>query len=250
MTMHASKWILTIAIALSIATTGKAQTPTSPQPTIRPFSLPLISQTQLTGSDSRAAAFNSDYLPRFRQIINDNLSESVVFTGVSGFKLDSSKFFLLRQSPYPIRVYFLAEGAGFWNTLGFAFTPAGQAQSGTPYLIFPNASDNPGRPRTLNTPVREGDFVDIGVGGNGWQLDFFLIADGARSGRTWYWNDIDKNGDGLQHVVAFLIPNSPFILVGFEDLWGGGDRDYNDILYVVDIGLENARLLQDTSFPH
>jgi len=204
----------------------------------------------LTGSDARAATFNRDYLPRFRQIINDNLSESVVFTGVSGFKLDSAKFFLLRQSPYPIRVYFLAEGAGYWNSLGFAFTPAGQPQSGTPYLIFPNASDNPGRTRTMDTPVREGDFVDIGAGGNGWQLDFFLIADGARSGRTWYWNDIEKNGDGLQHVVAFLIPDTPFILVGFEDLWGGGDRDYNDILFVVDVGLENASMFTNTSFPH
>jgi len=248
--MKTSKWILTVLLATSIATIGHAQTPTSPQPTIRPFNLPLISQTMRSGSDSRSAAFNKDYLPRFRQIINDNLSESVVFTGVSGFKLDSSKFFLLRQSPYPIRAYFLGEGAGFWNSLGFAFTPAGQENSGTPYLIFPNASDDPGRPRTINTPVRQGDFVDLGVGGNGWQLDFFLIADGARSGRTWYWNEIEKNGDGIQHVVCFLIPGSPFILVGFEDLWGGGDRDYNDILFVVDIGQENADLLIGTPYPY
>jgi hypothetical protein len=90
----------------------------------------------------------------------------------------------------------------------------------------------------------------LGVGGNGWQLDFFLIADGARNGRTWYWNEIEKNGDGIQHVVCFLIPGSPFILVGFEDLWGGGDRDYNDILYVVDIGQENADLLISTPYPY
>jgi hypothetical protein len=47
-----------------------------------------------------------------------------------------------------------------------------------------------------------------------------------------------------------LIPDSPLILVGFEDLWGGGDRDYNDILYVVDIGREIANLLIGTPDPY
>ncbi|MBM3965508.1 MAG: DUF4114 domain-containing protein, partial [Planctomycetes bacterium] len=66
----------------------------------------------------------------------------------------------------------------------------------------------------------------------------------------WLWNDADKNCDKFQHVVAFVMPDSPFILVGFEDLIGGGDRDYNDALFVVDVGIENAtNLINESTLP-
>ncbi len=230
-----------------------AGTPASPQATPVPLNLPVAGNVQVTGSDSRAATFNSQWLPKFQTIINDNLSERVVFTNASGFRLDSSKLFLRQECPETIRVYFLAEGAGYRNTLGFAFTPAGSPTPGTPKVIFPNASIGTGS-RTVNEPIRKGDFVEIGKGGNGWQLDFFLLSDAFNkwrdSGQTnrnlaWLWNDISKNGDGIQHVVAFVMPNSPYVLVGFEDIVGGGDLDFNDALFVVDIGMVNATSLSD-----
>jgi hypothetical protein len=230
-----------------------AGSPSPVQATPVPYEIPIAGLVQLAGSDSRAQAFNSNWLPRFQTIINDNLSESVVFTNASGFRLDSSKLFLRMQAKETIRVYFLAEGAGYMNTLGFAFTPAGSSTPGNPTVIFPNASIGGGN-RTQDTPLKTGDFVDLGRGGNGWQLDFFLIADaysrwkqGKRSNADflWYWNDISKNHDGLQHVVAFAMPNSPYVLIGFEDLPYGGDKDYNDALFVVDIGYENVTSLTD-----
>jgi hypothetical protein len=242
-----------IALAFSTGNISFAGTPASPQATPVPLNLPIIDLVQVKGSDSRAAQFNSQWLPSFQQIINNNLSESVVFTNAPGFKLDSSKFFLRQQASQTIRIYFLAEGAGYQNTLGFSFTPAGSPTPGTPKIIFPNASIGSGS-RTINEPLRAGDFVDIGTGGNGWQLDFFLMSDafriwkssnGQNSNIAWLWNDMSKNGDGLQHVVAFAMPNSPYILVGFEDIVGGGDLDYNDALFVVDIGIENARAMTD-----
>ncbi|XZE34463.1 DUF4114 domain-containing protein [Pirellulaceae bacterium SH501] len=254
MSKSISKHIFGIALASFGATFCYAGTPASPQATPVPLNLTIAGQVQVSGSDSRAAAFNKDYLPTFNKIINDNLSESVVFTNASGFKLDSSKLFLRMEAKETIRVYFLAEGAGYMNTVGFAFTPAGSPTPGTPRVIYPNASVGTGK-RTVNAPIRAGDFVEIGKGGNGWQLDFFLIGDAFNiwnnqkkrkaSDFTWYWNDIEKNSDGVQHVVAFALPNSPYILIGFEDLFGGGDRDYNDALFVVDIGIENVVSLTD-----
>lgn len=238
---------------LNIFGSVNAGTPASPQATPVPLNLPVIGNVQVSGSDSRAAEFNSQSLPSFRTIINNNLSESVVFTSAPGFKLDSAKFFLRQQAARTIRIYFLAEGAGYQNTLGFSFTPAGSPTPGSPYVIFPNASIGSGK-RTQDNPVREGDFVDIGVGGNGWQLDFFLISDAYRiwkaSNQTntnlgWLWNDKSRNSDNLQHVVAFAMPNSPYILVGYEDILGGGDLDYNDALFVVDVGIENSDALTD-----
>ena len=230
-----------------------AGTPASPQATPVPLNLPVAGNVQVTGSDSRASTFNSLWLSKFQTIINNNLSERVVFTNATGFKLDSSKLFLRQECVETIRVYFLAEGAGYRNTLGFSFTPAGSSTPGSPKVIFPNASIGSGA-RTVNDPIRTGDFVEIGKGGNGWQLDFFLISDGFNQWRnsnqtntnlSWLWNDLSKNSDGLQHVVAFAMPDSPYILVGFEDIVGGGDLDYNDALFVVDIGMVNANSLTD-----
>ncbi len=249
-------WMKTLPLGIAILGMGVsfAGTPATPQATPVPLNLPVVGNVQVSGSDSRAATFNSEWLPKFRTIINDNLSESVVFTNATGFRLDSSKLFLRQECDETIRVYFLAEGAGYCNTLGFAFTPAGSPTPGSPKVIFPNASIGTAKTRSLSEPLRAGDFVEIGKGGNGWQLDFFLISNaftlwknsnGTNTNLAWLWNDVTKNSDRLQHVVAFAMPNSPYILVGFEDIVGGGDLDYNDALFVVDIGMVNATSLSD-----
>lgn len=231
---------------------ARAGTPASPQATPIPFNIALVGSVQVTGSDSRSSAFNSQWLNRFQQVVNDNLQEQVVFSNASGFRLDSSKLFLRQEAYQTIRVYFIGEGADYKNVLGFAFTPAGSPSPGTPKIVFPNVSIGT-KKRTVDAPLRTGDFVEIGTGGNGWQLDFFLISDGFTKWRnnptnataTWLWNDPRKNSDRLQHVVAWVMPDSPYVLIGFEDIVGGGDLDYNDALFVVDIGIENTRPMID-----
>ncbi len=109
-----------------------------PQSTARPYNLPIVSQVQVARSDARADAFFKNYIPTLRQIINSNLKESVPLSNVSSLKLDANKLFLRQQAKDVIRVYFLAEGAGYRNSLGFAFTPAGSQTAGTPYLVFPD----------------------------------------------------------------------------------------------------------------
>jgi hypothetical protein len=246
--------ITTLLSAAALAATSlslNAGTVANPQASQRPFGLQPISSVQVSGSDARAAEFNSVMLPQFLQICEDNLQESVVFQQSSGFKLDASKLFLRQNADKPIRIYYIMEGAGYWNTLGFTITPAGATNNtGSPFLIFPNASA--GSTRTQNEPLRTGDFVEIGTGTAGFQLDFFLISDGARNGQTWLYNDKSRNSDGLQHVVAFLIPGSRYVMIGFEDIVGGGDLDYNDLVFVVDIGAENALCLDVESdcLPH
>jgi hypothetical protein len=53
-------------------------------------------------------------------------------------------------------------------------------------------------------------------------------------------------------MVAFLLPGSRYVLLGFEDIIGGGDLDYNDSLFVIDIGEVNAQNLMDdaSTLPH
>jgi Domain of unknown function (DUF4114) len=244
------KKLLLIAIASSVLFTdfASAQTLSNRQSSARPFGLQPYALVYRRATDGRSTDFQNNYLPQFQELINQHLSESAVFANTEGFKLDASRLFLRTTSDQPIRVYFVHEGAGYKNTLGFSMTPAGAEETGQPYLIFPNASFNgpTSTSRTNSAPLLVGDFVQLNSGAPGIQLDFFLIADGAGANNvgTWY-NDPERNVDGLRHVVAFLVPGSRYVLIGFEDLYGGGDLDYNDCLFAVDIGEVNAENLFD-----
>ena len=43
--------------------------------------------------------------------------------------------------------------------------------------------------------------------------------------------------------------NSPYLVMSFEDMAGGGDRDYNDVVFAVDIGAINVKRLLSTPEP-
>lgn len=125
-------------------------------------------------------------------------------------------------------------------------------------LIFPDASSSVSSydpattaSRSGAAPLLPGDFVDLGRFEAGTQLDFFLIANGAEGGSTTYSTQTSLNPDGLDHVVAFAftLKDSPYLLLGFEDLYGGGDKDYNDLLFAIDIGAVNVTALTATPEP-
>lgn len=228
------------------------QTVSPVQSPARPFKLPIIGPVYQAASDDRSTHFHQNEMQIFLQIIQQHLAESAEFVGRSGFKLDGSKLLLRTESDETIRIYFLAEGAGYHNTVGFAWTMAGSPTKGEPKILFPDASMRKDSTRTEWEPLKVGDFVDIGLGARALQIDFFLISNAVNGGKHWLWNDAAANPDGLQHMVAFLLPGSRYVLLGFEDIIGGGDLDYNDSLFVIDIGEVNAQnLMNDAStLPH
>jgi hypothetical protein len=105
--------------------------------------------------------------------------------------------------------------------------------------------------RSTSAPLLPGDFVNLGTIEGGSKLNFFLIANGANGGGRVYSTDISTNPDGLNHVVAFTyaLPGSPYLIIGFEDLFGGGDKDFNDLIFAVDIGMANIAALTGTPEP-
>jgi hypothetical protein len=220
-------------------------------------SVPQFGPIRHTGSDERSLEFNRNVMPVIQQIAESLLASGVEFGDRHQYRLDQDKLFTTSLTPYPVRVYFISEGAGHWNSVGLSLNLAGSASSGDLRLIFPNASmpvsGNNFRTqkfgaRTANAPLLPGDFVDIGVLHAGVQLDFFIIADGARGGLKWVFTNHDQlNPDKTQHVISYAVPNSPYLLIGFEDLWMGGDKDYEDVLIVVDLGRENVENLIDAS---
>ena len=220
--------------------------PNAVQSTARPEGLSIVSPVMQAGSDQRAATFQQTTLPSINRLLNVQLSETHGFND-SAHLLDPSKLKLTTSSD--IRVYFVGEGAGYRNTLGFSFYTAGMHLE-EQKLIFPDASSSVSAydpaskaARTSTMPLLPGDFVNIGNAAAGTSLDFFLIANGAAGGNNTFHTTAASNPDHINHVVAFALPDSPFLILGFEDMYGGGDRDFNDVLIAVDIGARNIAAL-------
>jgi hypothetical protein len=237
----------TMALLLA-ALTARAQTDSPVQSAARPFGLAIADTVQLAGSDAASTAFQSQELPGLQQLVNGSLAEARAVSNQSTIRLDPSQLRLATDST--VRVYFVGEGAGYHNTLGINTSGVGTS-SGNPRLLFPDASssasylDPSGNPtRTSSAPLLAGDFVDLGTQSAGTQLDFFLIANGAYGGQNVY-NSTNAllNPDRLNHVVALARPDSPFLLIGFEDLYGGGDLDFNDVVIAVEIGTVNVQAM-------
>ncbi len=56
-------------------------------------------------------------------------------------------------------------------------------------------------------------------------------------------DDYAPNPDNFPHTVGHLNTVEGLITLGFEDLKYGGDKDYDDTVFVVDVGQSNARVL-------
>lgn len=206
-----------------------------------------VAPVQLSGSDSRAQEFNESALSEVLDFVTMNFSEETNIPDISAFALDPDRLTL--EFSHEIRAYFVAEGAGYHNSLGFTTTQDGETSD--MQLVFADASsqaapgtDGEGATRSYSTPLLPGDFVDLGDLEADTRLDFFTFANGMYTSNPNVWSTHDEdNVDGLVHVVAMGLENTPYLLIGFEDLYGGGDKDYNDLMFVLDFGEENVEKL-------
>ena len=251
--------VLTCGVAAAISATVAsssvwAQTASPAQSTARPFGLSIVAPVMAAGSDTASAAFDANDLSQMRA---DVTLRSLTPGNTHSSNLhyyDPTK--LIMNTAVDARVYFLNEHAGYHNTLGFN-TEAQGVTSGNPKLIFPDMSSNvaygatswAGTTRSNSTPLLPGDFTNLGSQAAGTALDFFLIGNGANGGTNVFTSDKATNPDHLSHMVAFSVAGSPYLMIGFEDTLGGGDRSFNDVLYAVDIGLANLRGLTSAPEP-
>lgn len=116
-----------------------------------------------------------------------------------------------------VMAYFAGQSAGYTSWLGLLVNG-----SDTGLLGLNNHASAPGQGFSFGH-VEAGD-----------ALTFFIRVTNTQ--KT-YYSDVSMNGDGLNHVFATPyvggeqgIPAGMF--VGFEDLWNGGDKDYDDLRFV------------------
>ncbi|MEB3355762.1 MAG: DUF4114 domain-containing protein [Synechococcales bacterium] len=120
-----------------------------------------------------------------------------------------------------VEVFFINEGAGYHNKFFFS-TDNGETLT----TIFENAS-SPHSILANGGPLALGEGRNLGSFSGNTVLSFLL----KNPNNNIYGADPTKNQDGLQHVTAFKADG--FMILGFEDLDGGGDRDYNDVVVAI-----------------
>lgn len=66
------------------------------------------------------------------------------------------------------------------------------------------------------------------------------------TGYTYYMGDGSRNPDGIMHAAVDDIGGGHYI-VGFEDLFGGGDFDYDDHRFDFSGGVSNVSMIPESS---
>jgi len=96
-------------------------------------------------------------------------------------------------------------------------------------LVVSSASYNSGL-IFLNHGTAVGTTFSFGTFAAGAALDFQLYV--LDTGITWHTGPGSGNVDGLAHAnVIYNWNGAGRTFVGFEDLYGGGDQDYNDHMF-------------------
>ncbi len=269
--MSARKSLIRFFVGLAVVGASAvvvASTNSPIQSNISPyFGKQLVGNVQTAASDSQSQAFQSSYEPTFLAYVKSKLPEGVAFTGVGVNQLDPQRLYFI--SAYAPRVYFLYEETGAVDqigcTIGAATTPTTGATVGTTYTLFPNGSlctdplysSNTGI-RSLTYPLLNGDFVQLPTVQAGQQLAFCMAnlgmkgIEGGNVGTSGVPSAAYSGGpaavayngvspiDDFQHMIAFFPDTtSQYIIIGLEDWWFG-DKDCNDQVIVVDVGLTNA----------
>jgi Domain of unknown function (DUF4114) len=245
--------LFTAAAITGMMTTTAANASVTPSPTIK--------------SRNEAPDYFKNNIQNMRDFVGQE-ARNLDLNTIKAKKVDLSKFVL--KYKHDVNVFFLGETAGgYRNRLDYQATSKGNTNTGKLFgdtscsdqdsiTNFGSFCANPnnavaGRSKT-DSPLKVGDWVSLGEQEAGTQLDFLLHSNDINGGiygtdvntgqantkGVWSLNDA-LNPDGLQHAIAYYY--NDLLVVGYEDLWGGGDQDYNDTVFVVDIGKGNARTI-------
>ena len=176
----------------------------------------------------------------FQQFSNTE-SSALDLSTLNARKLDTTRLELTYDND--VKVYFINEGAGYRNQLAINATRTTPVSG----MLFNNVSchntdpDCQGKWSSPSDPahaLKAGDYVDVGTLLAGTKLDFQVLANGYSNPNPdiWYTDD-SLNSDGLQHVIAYAYEG--YLVLGWEDINGGGDMDYNDVVFAIYIGDDN-----------
>ncbi len=251
--------VLAVLALLLSARLATGPHPAGLQSSATPYGLSTRAQVQAAGSDLRSFVFRVLELPGFMKLSAREFSNEAYRTRFERIKLDPNRLRLEKGGA--VRVYFVGESAGTANSLGVNLSGVGVHQ-GDPFLLFPavgawiqlsTASAVSGLLRFLwfaygvraeKRPLKPGDFVELGELPAGTTLSFFLINNNEVFSPLPVFTPVAaENPDRIPHMVAYAVENSPYLLFSFEDTLNGGDADYADAVFALEMSPENIGAL-------
>ena len=132
------------------------------------------------------------------------------------------------------------------------------------FFVAPNAYNQGDNAKLFDS--KDGHFVmlDATNGGDanvnaGHDMQLAYVANNGSETvlHTQYWTSLfttntNDNADGFQHSHVTVDPLTGIMSVAFEDLMGGGDKNFHDANFTIDIGKTNAILMahDQTSSAH
>ena len=191
--------------------------------------------------DNQSADYSLDFEDWFA--INSFVNNERAAYGTNNAKLDELVSLDLSDLTWEagandVEVFFINEGAGYRNKFGYS-TNAPTASGNHNLVNFWNTevttiwndvSSRNSILRNWNGPLALGQGYKIGDVAAGDRVNFFLrnpksqVFDSGSADQT-------KNGDGLQHVTTYQYED--YLVLAYEDLYWGGDKDYNDVVIAV-----------------
>ncbi|MEZ5910256.1 MAG: DUF4114 domain-containing protein [Hyphomicrobiaceae bacterium] len=132
------------------------------------------------------------------------------------------------------------------DRIGFFMLPNAYAQSKSNQKLL---GDDDGRFVFLDAAGKPGNANDTSalslyyVDGKGRMTQITSEYAHAKNQYTSFHGDSDLNADGVKHLVGMVDVKTGTVKISFEDLWSGGDKDYDDVVISIDVGTTNAALL-------
>ncbi len=71
----------------------------------------------------------------------------------------------------------------------------------------------------------------------------------TQTGTDLFFMNSGQNSDGMGHVRLTSDTTTGIVKVGFEDLLNGGDRDFDDVVFTINVGVANAKAWTDIEPP-
>ncbi|NER81135.1 MAG: DUF4114 domain-containing protein [Leptolyngbya sp. SIO1D8] len=236
-----------VATTVALAVPGTASASTLSRQATNLLNLdPSSSQYQdsynsvLGNYDNQAANYGLSFDDWFA--INSFVNNERAAYGTNGAKLDDLTALDVNDltweaGAHDVEVFFINEGAGYHNKFGYSTSaPTVGGNSGLQNfwndeveVIWEDASSQ-NSILANGGPLSLGQGYQIGDVAAGDTVNFFL-----RNPHNHVFDSLGAedtmNGDGLQHVTTYQY--GEYLVLAYEDIYRGGDKDYNDVVIAV-----------------
>lgn len=176
--------------------------------------------------------------------VNDNNAESAVLTDVDGIGSHATAFLVVEFAGYAPYLTF-----GIYD---YVLNPDSTVTLGDKLELFAG-SNSPLTTRTVYFNFLTGEASANGATANIDQTFGFYLGV-PNTGNTFY-SHAGLNADGFDHAAFFDLVTDAYnyedyilgsdLMIAFEDLYGGGDRDYNDFV----VGISDVTSLEVSANP-